>query len=527
MSDSVAQGLLQLVAAQKRTFENPISNITPALMAQQMTAFRAGSLREFAQLCEAIETGDDLLAGLIPKAKAAVARHGFEVGVVGRIRDDQKELAERQKTVLEHFYNNIRATSASEPDELGGFGLLVRQIMDAKAKRYSVHHIVWRYDGVGAEGVGLYTATMVHVPLWFFENRSGPLRFIRQPYGYDGEPLDPGAWLVSVGAGLMRACAAAWMFKRKPLHAWVGYCEKFGWPGVLGKTDAAPGTPDWDAMVKAVASFSEDWSGVINKSAELAFMEVKGSGTLPHPALVERMDRAMSALWRGADLSTMSAGSGAGDGASLQGEESDIVEQDDAAWVSETLQLKVDRLVIDYVFGVGTPQLAFVKVKTAAKQNVERDLKIDQMLLGAGHPISQSQIAERYDRPVPAANELLLRAPAVPLQLGNGSQVAAINERQGPAAVRATLFRDSAISTITAAQRVALRPLLTRLADVSDLPDDKFEAGMAQLRKDLPGIAKKILSADSTGALAKAWQSVLGTAMASGAAEAAQRTSSK
>ena len=43
------------------------------------------------------------------------------------------------------------------------------------------------------------------------------------------------------------------------------------------------------------------------------------------PALVERMDRAIAALYRGADLSSISKGEGMG--VSLHGEESDMLQR--------------------------------------------------------------------------------------------------------------------------------------------------------------------------------------------------------
>lgn len=516
--------LIQLAAGHRRTSDNPISGISFQKLGRQLADFKMGTLRDFALTAEAIEERDDVLAGVIPKAKAAVARHGFEVCVLERIPDGMESMAEQQKEALEHFYNNLRATSAMEPDELGGFSLLVRQIMDAKAKRYACHHIVWKPARTG----GLYTAEFIHVPLWFFENRTGPMRFIQSVYGgYDGQTMEPGAWLVSVGDGLMRACAAAWAFKRAGIHAWVNFCEKHGFPMVLGKTAASKDSPEWDAMVEAVASVGEDWSAVINQSASIELVKAEGAGQLPHPPLIERMDRALARLWRGNDLGTMSR-EGASAGSNPQEGETTLLDLDAAVWVSETLQLKVDRLLLDYVFGEDVPALAYVKVKSAPKKETDLDLRVDEFLLKNGHPISKKQAAERYNRPLPAPDDAdLLKAPAPPPAGPFGGPPAfgpaqidrAINEAVRSAATDAA-FRTKSVREIVAAKVKAFAPLRARLEEIAGIEDDAAQdAALVKLKADLPGLAK---TAGVTAEEVEAWINAIGPKLISGAVEAAQ-----
>lgn len=536
MNDFRSQ-LIQLVAEHKRSGGSAISSITPQRLGQQLAAFRIGTLRDFALTAQTIEERDDTLAGVIPKAKAAVARHGFEVCVLERVPSGMDAMADRQKEALEHFYNNVRATSAMEPDEVGGFSLLVRQIMDAKGKKYANHHIVWKPDRTG----GLYTAQLIHTPLWFFENRTGPMRFISSPHGYDGVPMDPGAWLVSVGDGIMRACAAVWIFKRGGLHAWVGFCEKHGFPLVLGKTPAAKGSPEWDAMAEAVESIGEDWSGVINQAATIELIEAKGGATIPYPPLVDRMDRALSRLWRGNDLGTMSR-EGASVGSNPQEGETDKFDLDAAVWVSETLNHKLDRLVIDYTFGEDVPALAYVKVKGAPKKETELDLKVDEFLLRNGHRISVAQAAERYARPLPKPGETdLLTAPAAPAMSPFGGQpgapghpagnpatamaqaARALNEVAGTLADAA--FRDNARREITEAKRKAFAGLVARFEAAMALTDKAAQdAALASIRADIPRYAKE---AGVTEAEVAAWANSMAAKMASGLAEAAKAKAAK
>src|SRR6185295_17625048 len=85
------------------------------------------------------------------------------------------------------------------------------------------------------------------------------------------------------------------------------------------------------------------------------------ASTLPFPALIERADRKIAALFRGADLSSMSSNSGEGTGASLQKDEEEILDRDDASIISETLN-EVERIVIAWHFGAGTEPLAGIKI---------------------------------------------------------------------------------------------------------------------------------------------------------------------
>ena len=64
-------------------------------------------------------------------------------------------------------------------------------------KKYAVHNILWNRSSQGIR------AELQFVPLWFFENRTGVLRFLKNETDLEGEELKAGAWMVTVGQGLM------------------------------------------------------------------------------------------------------------------------------------------------------------------------------------------------------------------------------------------------------------------------------------------------------------------------------------
>ncbi len=521
----------EFLEADRRSRFDPLKNFTAAKLSSALANFRAGNIRELARIIDAQEETDDVLSCVVPKSKAAICRHGWDV-VIGETQDEAEEtLALEQKKVLRQFYNNLRVTSALDQDELGGVSLLLRQMMDAKGKRYAVHNIQWQPMTIG------YTATFWHTPLWFFENTTGRMRFLQDPFANIGVDMEPQNWLVTKGQGVGIACAIAWLFKHHfALHDWAIYSKRHGMPGIEGITDATAGTPDWMDMVKAVEDASSEFKWVRNRTNEIKTIDFSVQGELPYPKLVDRMDRALSALWRGADLSTISSGQGQGTGASLQGEEAEMLEQADAMWLSETLQLKVDRVVLDNVFGPDVPTLAYFKVLGSDRQNIDQDLKVDEFLAEHGHPISQQQAAERYSRPLPDDKDMdtLLKAPAVtpampepstgdapalpkPEADRNNPPEDAINERPTDATAP---FDLAARRSLSDAQRQTLEPMVTRLVALMDIEDEaELKAAAAQFRRDLPRMQREVLA---DPAVARVFAEIIGASVASGFFEAAE-----
>jgi hypothetical protein len=234
------------------------------------------------------------------------------------------------------------------------------------------------------------------VPLWYFEATTGELRFRPTPFATTGEELAERQWLVTLGDALMIACARAFVFKHQPLQAWLDYVKQFGFPGLRGITSAARGTPEFEQMQEALATFMQELSVVTNSSEAIDVLDLKGQGPPPFADLVERMDRLMAALWRGADLSTISRDRGYG--ASLQQEEAQLLEEDDARTLSEHLNTTLDRWVLDMIFGRDTDALARVKILVTPEERTPQDLAVDQFLVEHGARLSINEALERYGR---------------------------------------------------------------------------------------------------------------------------------
>ncbi|MDR2576959.1 MAG: DUF935 domain-containing protein [Puniceicoccales bacterium] len=370
---------------------NPIRTLSAESLTRHLDAFHAGNLRGAAMIWSSIERRDDVLQGVISKRKKAISRLQWDI-----LTMDNSEDAMQQQKALRFFYNSIQCVNAADANERGGFSLLIKQMMDAVGKRYAVHEIVYRsHDSCRiSETIGpLLSAEFRFVPLEFFENRTGKLRFLTNDNDRDGIDLEDGSWLVTVGDGLMEACSIAYLFKHLPLRDWLVYCERNGMPGVKGVTNAMPGTPQWEIAKQAVEAFGAEFNALMTVGSDLQAIDLSARGALPYPVLVDRMDRAMVALWCGGDLSTLSRANAVG--ASLQGDERSLLESDDAAMISETLNAQVDRYVLGYLFG-RQPIKAYVRLRPSQHRDVLQELEIYERLMRLGIEVSEQDLRERF-----------------------------------------------------------------------------------------------------------------------------------
>lgn len=496
------------VATSVRARFNPIKGLTPEKLGGYLDGLDRGELRNFALVADKVRRRDPQVGSVTGKRERAVSLLDFEI-----LTTEDTPAAKAQQEALEYLYDNIRTGSAVDGNQSGGFSLLVSQMMRCVGDRYSCHELVWRPQATTPAGPRLKVEA-IHVPLWFFENTTGSLRFLESDYAFAGRELEEDGWLVSVGPGIMEATLVAYIFKNLSLKDWVYYSEKFGIPGIHGKTDATEGSPEWDRFVEAVKEFGNDFGVVTNMTGEIKELAFGSKGEMPFPKLIDYMDRALSILWRGGDLSTMSAGDAVG--ANPQDEEKDDIAEGDALLISETLNEQIDRPALRHLFGTEEP-LAYIKIKPKARPNIGQERETDAFLIGAGVPISVEDLAERYGRTVAAQGDTLARS-ATPA----GMAPSPFANEAG--ATRDVLFRSEAISKLTATERKGLQPFLKRGLAVLDMADGpKFDAALAKFIAELPALEREIRAADSTGALVKAWESILAPALISGAAEAAKR----
>lgn len=504
----MAQSLItpERVIYYKRTRFNPLRNLTPESLSRQLDEFNIGGLRNPAQTFEAIANRDDILKSVIPKRKSISARN-WQIIIPSYVPKELKPAAERHKTYLEYFYNNVKTTDALDRDKLRGFSLLIEQMMDAVSKKWAAHEVLWE---PGMDGL---TATFNFVPLWFFENRFGELRFLLNDLDFYGVPLDKSHWMITAGEGLMEASSVAFMYKNLSLKDWMLYSEKLGMPGVQGKTKAAKDSPEWDNMVEAVAAIAKDFSCVTGMDDVIEKLDFSAQGELPFPKLVEAMNRALATMWRGADLSTISRNQQAV-GSNPQHQEKDKLEQGDALNLSETLNLQIDPKVIEFHEGPVKP-LAYIKILVPEQKDASIELSIDQGLTDLGVEIGVEDVRERYGRRKPEPGEDVLEkvTPVNPLGGFGGPDLVSKNGKPSSngrngipsdgavmdefsnEALEDRLLLKRARENLAKTSAEVFQPVLERFQGVlSQTNEFAFWAALEKVRQDFPDLLTQINS---------------------------------
>lgn len=491
-----ALGVQRVVSVQRSRF-NPLRGFDPEKLVMAIDEFRAGYLGPLALILEALEERDDTWKTAARKAKAAVSRCGHQIMILEGHEGEAK--AEQHKATLEKFWSSVDVTDAFCRNQHGGRSLLVKQMMDAVSSVYACHEIVWRPSPTGA-----LSAQFVRVPLWMFENTTGQLRFLPTDGAVYGVDMHEAEWLVTVGDGVGIACAVAAMSKRLSLEDWLLYSERCGQPGLHGQTTAKKGSQEWNDLLAALRDYGREWNLLTNTDVKLSPVQMAVSGTLPYPEMIARMDKAIAALWRGADLSTLSGASGGDNaGASLQGDESDLLEQDACEMISETLRQQVERHVIRYVHGDDEP-LACIQIMPESRPDLKQEMEIDKHLSGLGCRLSKNEALRRYQRtevdPDDTADAALvqsasagLQSAATPFGLSNVAlaNAAASGDTDKAAAIlsakRNAALSDSAREAILKALDADLQPLRDALANALQAPDDQLQAELQKVLEDIPG----------------------------------------
>lgn len=504
---------------------NPLRGLTPRRLEQDMEQWQLGFLRWLSLDWSAIRLKDDQIIAVEAKRIFAVSRLGYEVVPM----DDSPE-AEQHKQALEAFYDKLTCTHVIDQNAQGGVNLMIRQMMQAIGAKWSVHEIVWR-TFTDENGVKRYSANLRFVPMWFFENRTGQLRYLPYELALDGIPLDAGGWLIMCADGLMMPSCIAYMYKQLALRSWVAFCEKFGIPYIHGMTTAGFNSLEWNQMLTALQGLGSNGLMLTNEGAKVNFVSPPATSNNPQESLVDRMDRALARVWRGADLSTMSR-AGSGTGALPQIQNEDELAEADSLLVTEACNFYIDRYVCNYLFGVDSPKANF-RVIPPPNIDTAKQIAIDEFLMSVGVQLGKKDALYRYGRRAVDVDdagdptEEILTPPMQPgMDGGDGGEEGQIGkglEDKGEggaltignsARIRlANRVRSACIREVTITQAKHLAPLARRIKVMRQINDaQNREAEAALIKKDLPTVFKSV--SGRTDELVTALQEIVEEALA-------------
>lgn len=393
------------IELQRRMRFNPLRALDPQNLSVALDHFDLGILRQAALLWEAMIKRDDTLSFVVPQMENAIASKPW--GVFKRKNADPKEAA-RHAAALEYFYSNVTAVDAFDRNVRGDRQLLLKQMSASYAMRYAVHHFVWKpepgkmVEVEDAEPVPALTAEMEHVPLWFFENVSGTLRFLPfGGFGLHGQDLDwDGEWMVTSGTGMMFAASICYVFKRLTFQDWTIFNERYAQQKVLGMTNAQKDSEPGRNMAEMVANFNSDQGMVLYEfqaGQEPPIQLVGPEGTVSvdlFERFLDRQDRKITVMFRGSDLRNMSREKETV-GVSAQNKETEALENAHCAQIASACRTFIDRAVIKYCFGEGVEPLAYFGLPEMEQEDTRELRESAGFLADRGVLVEADTVAER------------------------------------------------------------------------------------------------------------------------------------
>lgn len=501
------------VKLHKQTRFNPLRDWTPEVLTRQLDAYARGEIAALSWVMEWLEKHDDVISTVAPKAKAAVASWGYDVLPSEEVRPEQKQMAEDQQGLVQEFFQTLEVSDAVELEECGKFRLFVTQIMDAYAKGYGAHHLVWKPSRTRLQ------VECIKVPTYFFELTTGRMKFLPSDSAQRGVDLEAlggrGAWMTYRGRGVMLAGVLCRMFKQLPLQDWLTYCDRHGMPAFLGKTNAKQGSAEWLDMANAVASIGSEWGAVINTNDVIDVLSLAGSGELPYEKLVDRMDRAQVMLWLGGDLSTISRKDGTG--SNPQQDDANKLHADNSMWVSEIITRTLVKQVVRWYFGANAPVLVELRLRTETRINVAEELNVVKTAKELGVRISKSWFTGKFGVVEADGDEIALGEAQAPTP--------ASTDVANSAADMQKLLTDS-LAAALGVRTNALSALDTYFAQLAEkaqdekLSDDDFTALMEAAARELPELFSDTMATD----MAKELEAAMGTATLQGMRSAIRET---
>jgi phage gp29-like protein len=282
-----------------------LHSLTPERLAKILNDVKRGECPvDYLELAQDIELKDLHYRSVLSTRKDAVT--GLEIKIIPATED--KRGAELAGFIERDIVKNSKAK----------LRVLIRNILDALAKGFSVNEIIW--DTSGAQWKP--AAYKFRDPRWFqYDRETGSALMLRAPYGNELEPLKPYHFVVheqhlisgnQITAGLALPALYYWMLKSYDVTSWAAFIDRYGYPIRIGKYGKKFTEADRLTLKRAVANIGQDFGAVIPESAELEIIESKHASETSnvYKSMADWVDKQISKLVLGQTMTT-------DDGASL------------------------------------------------------------------------------------------------------------------------------------------------------------------------------------------------------------------
>jgi phage gp29-like protein len=245
-----------------------LQSLTPERLAQILNDVKRGECpAEYLELAQDIELKDLHYRSVISTRKDAIT--GLEIKVIPAGED--KRGMELAAAVERDIVKNTNAKLYA----------LIRDMLDALAKGFSVCEIIWDTDKTPWKP----KQYKFRDPRWFqYDKETGKTLMLRAPLGNELEPLKPLQGVVhephlisgnQITAGLALPALYYWMLKSYDVTSWAAFIDRYGYPIRIGKYGKKATEQDRATLKRAVAAIGQDFGAVIPVSAILEIVESK------------------------------------------------------------------------------------------------------------------------------------------------------------------------------------------------------------------------------------------------------------
>ena len=484
------------ILLQRRMRFNPLRTLDPENLSISLDQWDIGILRQAALLWDAMTRRDDTLITVKRGLENAVKCQDWQV--LKRPGAPEPE-ASRHAAALQYFYDNLRSTDAFDRNIRGGLDTLIEQMTSAVSYRYSVHHFVWKprpgrmVDVEGAAPVPALTAEMEHVPIWYFENTTGTLRFLPfGGFGIVGEACDwESDWMCAVSTGLMFAASICYVFKRLTFQDWTIFNERYAQAKPVGQTNATRESSQGQAMAGVIENFNSDMGIVLYEQQvtdKLPISLLGPSGTASvdlFERFLDRQDRKLTVMYRGSDLRSMSRGADAV-GASVQQDETVQLERGYIRAMAQALHEGIDRKVIRFCFGEDVEPLARMTTPDLDKEDTADIRESAGFLADRGGRVRLGRLADRLGIELVSEEETEGDGAEDDILQALGAQgVTEDAPDEGG--------EDPDTTANSGGQEGSGQWLVDGLKKLLAAPDEKFRAGVEMIAGGMPEFAQRLM----------------------------------
>lgn len=381
--------------------ESVTGGLTPYRLAALLQNAAAGDARDYLTLAEEMEERDLHYRCELGKRRLAVAALPVVVEAASDAADDIR-LADEVRALVKR----------------AGFRGLLKDLLDALGKGYSVSEIMWQ-RGSTWQPLGYEWRD----PRFFMFDRLSrrKIRLLDEQDMAEGIELEPYKFIVHlphlktglpIRGGIARVAAWSYLCKNYTIKDWLAFAEVFGMPLRLGKYPSGAQQEDIKILKMAVANLGSDAAAVIPESMMIEFVEggkTTGGDTL-FMRLADWLDTQVSRGILGQSATTQGTPGKLGSD-EAQAQVRDDIRDDDAVQLAETINRDLVIPFIDLNFG---PQKNYPELILRAVENDDLTVLTTALekLVPLGLRVEQSVVRDKLNIPDPADDAEILGVAA-------------------------------------------------------------------------------------------------------------------